>query len=208
MENGEAQYLDRPTLSLRETPVMWGVPMDEIMYSKFFTIWVRHSGYMPWDSFATTESTYLPNARNEIHNQFLKSEFPYLMMLDSDIMFPPDMLEKLMEHDKSIIGGWYRNKHKFTPPHPIVYDFVSVSENGTVNWRHRDEPQKGVEKVDGMGAGCWLMKYETAAQLGESPYDMAGGTEDLKLSKKLMDLGIPLYVDWNIPCAHLGVSWT
>ena len=42
---------------------------------------------------------------------------------------------------------------------------------------------------------------------GAKPYDMNRGTEDLVLCRKLMNLGIDLYVDWNVNCAHIGVSW-
>ena len=31
--------------------------------------------------------------------------------------------------------------------------------------------------------------------------------EDFKLCRRLMELGIPLHVDWSINCAHLGVGF-
>lgn len=209
VDNNEQEYFEREALYIRPTPICWGIPMDENLYAKFFTIFFRNGRLMPWDTLATTESTYLPDARNQIHNMFLETDFPYLMMLDSDVLMPPATVEKLMAHDKPIVGGWYKNKNRLKAytPHPIVYDYLSTSENGNVNWRHRENPGTGLEQVGGMGAGCWLMTKDTAEKLGESPYDMAGGTEDLKLSKKLMDLGIPLFVDWDIPCAHVGIAW-
>lgn len=191
---------------IRSTPIAWGIPMDEVLYSKFLTIFVKNANVMPWDGFLTTESTYLPKARNEIHRAFVEdSDLPYLMMLDSDVMFPPNIVERLMAHKLPIVGGWYKNKQVKMPPHPIIYDFVSEGEH--LNWRHRDEPGTGLEQVDGMGAGCWLMSREVAEAVGTQPYDMNKGTEDMLLCKKLMDLNIPLYVDWDLPCAHLGVQW-
>lgn len=207
--NNEREHFSKNAIRIRPTPIAWGIPYDEILYAKFMVLFLRHANFMPWDTFISTESTYLPDARNQIHNMFLETDYPYLAMLDSDVLGPPMFIEKLMAHKKPIVGGWYKNKNrlKIHTPHPIVYDYVSTSENGQVNWRHRETPGEGLEQVDGMGAGCWLMKREVAERLGKSPYDMAGGTEDLKLSKKLMDLGIPLHVDWSIECAHMGVSW-
>ena len=191
---------------LRTTPVCWGVPCDEVMYTKFFTGFIRQ-GIMPWDDFATTESTYLPEARNEIHNNFINdSEAEYLMMQDSDILAPPDIVTKLLKHDKHLVGGWYKNKNSYMPPHPIVYDFVNESSTST-NFIARQEPGEGLEKVDGMGAGCWLMSKELALALGINPYSMEKGGEDLWLSKKVMDLGYEMWVDWDLPVAHMGVSW-
>lgn len=199
---------DFSKLMIRATPIMFGIPFDETLYAKFFTIFIKNLNMMPWDGFISTESTYLPDARNQIHNVYVEqSNLPYLFMLDSDVLCPPHIVERLMSHDLPIVGGWYKNKKqgKGMTNHPIVYDFVSETEY--LNWRHREVPGSGLERVDGMGAGCWLMKREVAVALGKSPYSMEKGTEDLVLSKKLMDLGIPLHVDWELACAHLGVSY-
>ncbi len=191
---------------LRTTPVCWGIPFDEVLFSKFFTMFIRQ-GIMPWDDFATSEGTYLPEARNGIHNTFLnESQAPYLMMQDSDILAPANIVTTLLKHDKHLVGGWYKNKNDFYPPHPIVYDFFSESST-SANFIARQEPGEGLEKVDGMGAGCWLMSRELAEALGIDPYSMEKGGEDLWLSKKVMDLGYEMWVDWDLAVAHLGISW-
>ena len=187
---------------------MWGIPCDELGYSKF---WIRFEGTanrMPWDGFASSEGTYLEKARNKIHNDFVtRSKYPYLMMLDSDVLFPPDMLEKLMAHKLPIVGGWYKDK-KAKDHHPAVYDFVE-DQSGVAVFRHRKEPGTGLEKVSGMGAGCWFMTRAVAEALGDEPYgkNIAGGGEDMKLCRRLIELGIPLHVDWSINCAHIGVGF-
>lgn len=208
MVDGQREHESQEVLRIRTTPIAFGIPMDEILFSKFFVLFIRHANMMPWDAFITTESTYLPDARNEIHNQYLKTDFPYLMMLDSDVLIPPNMVDLLVRHDLPIVGGWYKNKNRLKSysNHPIVYDYISTT-NGVVNWKHREHPGEGLERVDGMGAGCWLMKKEVAEAVGESPYDMNSGGEDMKMSKRILDLGIPMHVDWDLECAHIGVSW-
>jgi len=201
------EEIERIPVLIRSIPIMWGIPCDEVMYSKFFTAFFRSANLMPWDALATTESTYLPDARNQIHKAFVeKSDMPYLLMVDSDIMMPPHTAEILLSHNLPIVAGWYRNKHPMMAHHPVVYDFVSENE-GAINWRPRQEPGKGLEKIGGVGAGCILMSRAVAESLGPKPYDMNRGTEDLVLCRKLMNLGIDLYVDWNVNCAHIGVSW-
>ena len=191
---------------IRSIPICWGLPCDEMMFTKWFVNFIRLSS-MPWDSFATSESTYLPSARNDIHNTFLnETDAPYLMMLDSDVLPPPNIVEILMSHEKHIVGGWYKSKSLQKGPYPVVYDFHSESDEA-INWKSREEPGEGLEKVEGMGAGCWLMSRELADALGEDPYDMEKGTEDLVLCKKILDLGYEMWVDWDIDCAHMGVSW-
>lgn len=185
---------------------MWGIPCDELGFSKFWIRFVGTAGMMPWDWISAPEGTYLEKARNQIHDDFLKSNLPYLMMLDSDILFPPKMLQTLMNHKLPIVGGWYKDKNA-VDHHPVVYDFVEEEEGVSV-FRHRKEPGAGVERVDATGAGCWLMTRETALALGEEPYgkNIAGGGEDMKLCRRLMELNIPLHVDWSLNCAHLGTG--
>lgn len=192
-------------LTIRKMPIMWGIPCDEVGYSKFWITFMRHSNWMPWDAFAGSEGTYLPKARNAIHNSFLDSKLEYLMMLDSDILFPPDIADILMQHRLPIVGGWYKDKVA-QDHHPVVCSFVEEDEEGLSHWKYRKYPGEGIEQVDGMGAGCWLMSKEVAEKLGPDPYDMITGGEDLVLSRKLMKLNIPLYVDWSINCAHMGVG--
>jgi len=206
---------DKHAVRIRTTPVCWGVPCDEVMFAKFFVYFVKHANFMPWDSWATTEGTYLAKARNEIHGRYVRKNngVPYLMMLDSDIVFPPRLVETLMAHKLPIVGGWYKNKKVINPEaespetvfHPAVYDFIEDTPDGVSHWKHREQPGTGLEKVDGMGAGCWLMTREVAEALGPEPYETFGGGEDMKLCRKLMQLGIPLHVDWSLNLAHVGV---
>jgi len=204
LSRDESEFV-RKEYDIRTTSVCWGFPMDEILYAKFFTSFLRQV-MMPWDSVVTTESTYLPDARNVIHDRYLEqASDPYLMMLDSDVLPPPGIVPTLISHNKHIVGGWYRKKCRENA-HPIVYDFSRETDDGLF-FEARQEPGTGLEKVDGMGAGCWLMSRELAEALGESPYSMEKGTEDLVLCKKVMDLGYEMWVDWDLACAHVGVTW-
>jgi len=195
-------------LKLRADQIAIGLPMDELMFSKFF---VNYLGLniMPWDVVITTQSTYLPDARNQVHNTFLnKGIGNHLLMLDSDVLPPPHFIDTLIKHKLAMVGGWYRKKERYgykdtsgqvqVTQRPVVYDW----DNGFVQ---RIQPGTGLEKVAGAGAGAWLMSREVAEKLGESPYDMGGGGEDLILCKKLTNLGIDMWIDWNMACAHCGV---
>jgi hypothetical protein len=195
------------SVDLRSTPVTWGIPFDEVMFSKFMIYFEKNADRMPWDGFISSQGTLVHIARNRIHKEFLKSGKPYLMMLDSDIIFPEKMVERLLAHNLPIVGGWYKNKN-IADLHPAIYDFSHEDDKGVYVWKHRNQPGQGLEKVDGMGAGCWLMRRDVAEKLGEEPYntDSSQGGEDLVLCRKLHDLGIPLHVDWSINCAHVGVG--
>ena len=58
-------------LNLRSKKIAIGIPMDEVIFSQFLVNFLGLD-VMPWDSMISTTSTYLPEARNKIHNTFLK----------------------------------------------------------------------------------------------------------------------------------------
>lgn len=197
-------------LRIRTQQIAIGIPMDEVIFSQFFTNF-QGIGMMPWDTVITTQSTYLPMARNQIHDKYLESGGgTHLLMLDSDVLPPPGVINSLMAHNKPIVGGWYVKKEKFwvkdaqgnplAIQRPVVYD-----NNEKGEFIHRMSPGNGLEKVGGAGAGIWLMSREVAEKLGKSPYDMEGGGEDLVLCNKIKALGYDLWIDWSLKCAHMGV---
>lgn len=196
---------ERGSVKLRFKPVALAVPTDEVLYARFFTNWLRLR-FMPWDDYYTIGSTYLPDARNTLHQFFVEqSQCEHLVMLDSDVLPPPDFLERLLAHRKPLVGGWYRKKDEAGTP--CVYDYELKDESGVYWWRARAKPGDGLEQVDGAGAGCWLMHRTVAEALGPKPYDMNQGGEDLTLCKRVTDLGFPIFIDWTVACAHAGVAY-
>ncbi len=199
-------------VEIRTTPVVWGFPMDEVMFSKFFENIITSALIMPWDVIATARSTYLPQARNKIHAAFLEAKgINHLVMLDSDVIVVPWFLKQLLSHKKPLVGGWYKHKEPqmvFGNPvyQPVVYDY-STQDDGVDWFDRRQKEGKGLEKVDGIGAGALLMRRDVAEAIGEHPYDMNSGGEDLVMCKKVMDAGFDIYVDWDLACAHFGVSY-
>lgn len=205
------EAVERPPVVLRTFPVCWAFPMDEIVFTKWVTnlLTIR---IMPWDDLITIQDTYLPDARNKLHDQFLEhTNTDWLVMLDSDVLPPPDFVDRLIRRAKrndsiDMIGGWYRKKGE--PFEPVVYHHVQQNDDGTHQYRvyHENEIGDGVERVDGAGAGCWVMHRKVAEDLGESPYSMDEGGEDLALCRKVHELGYGTYIDWSVACAHAGVG--
>lgn len=186
-------------------PVAWGVPMDEVLYGKWFVNFMMLP-YMPWDTFISTQSTYLPDARNYIHQNFLQTEAEYLVMLDSDVMPPPEFLDKLLAHKKPFVAGWYRRKGH--PYNPVVYEKDNGdTDKGMMSFTPCKDAGSGLQVVDGVGAGCCLMHRDVAKALGERPYSMERGGEDLDICRKIRQAGYQIWVDWSVACAHTGVMF-
>ncbi len=197
---------------VRVTPVCWGIPFDEVVFSR----WVKHlmasMRPMPWDDTIFTGNTYLPEGRNKVHDMYLdRSKSEFLFMLDSDVIPPPDIVEKLLGHmqrrkDIRMVGGFYRKKED--PYLPVVYHEDGADDRGVMQYRQYGNNEVGekLEKVDAAGAGIWMMHRTVAEAVGESPYDMNEGGEDLLLCRKVREAGFDLWIDWRLACAHAGVA--
>lgn len=209
--DGGSKHEIREALQIRTQAIAIGIPFDELSFSQF-AINLLGLHIMPWDMPITTMSTYLPMARNQIHDIFIenKDQGSHLLMLDSDVLSPPDIIKTLLMANKPIIGGWYRKKEKYPIKHldgtveitqrPVVYDY-DKEKNGFVQ---RIAPGTGIEQVDGAGAGCWLMRRDVAEAIGKSPYGEESG-EDLVLCQKVTSAGFPIFIDWSVTCTHCGV---
>ncbi len=208
----------RRNLSIRTTPVAIGIPCDELMFSQFFTNLMTIS-IMPWDAFITTQNTLVQDARNTIHNLYLeRSKAPYLFMLDSDVLPPPDVIERLIAHNLPAVAGYYHKKEKFrvkdlqgnefVTQRPVVYDFAKIDpETGRYLYNERSIPKTGLEVVGAVGAGCWMIKREVLEKIGKSPFSFAEGGEDMDFCRKIQKAGYDVVVDWDCPCAHVGTFW-
>ena len=203
------------SVTLRPQKIYIAVPTDELMFSKFLGCY-QNLNIMPWDSIGQTENTYLPEARNDMWNVFLDEPLAgnWMLMLDSDVLVKPTLIEELMAHNKPIVGGWYKKKkinlvkdangQLYNSPPPVVYKRANWDEEHN---RYNYQPiqrGEGLQKVDGMGAGCWLITREAAEKIGRSPFGNDVG-EDLIFCTAAWKAGIDMWVDWSIECPHVGV---
>jgi hypothetical protein len=203
---------DREAVTMiRATPICIGIPFDEVVFSKWVRHMLSHVRPMPWDDMIVTGSTYLPDARNLVHDHFLeRSKNEFLWMLDSDVIPPPGIVEKLLKHmkrkDVRIVGGWYKIKQE--PYNPVVYYDDGFDDRGIAQYRQfgHNEIGKGLQEVDAAGAGCWMLHRSVAEAIGKSPFHMKEGGEDLLFCRRVRDAGFKLWIDWSQACAHAGVA--
>ena len=87
----------------------------------------------------------------------------YVLWLDSDMTFPPDVLERMMkvldEHeDIDILSGLYFRRA--TPFTPVAFDVLETDEKGELVFENMDDVPEGLREVAGCGFGCVLMKTD------------------------------------------------
>ena len=91
--------------------------------------------------------------RNYIAAQAVKRECSHLFFVDDDMVIPPDTLDRLLAHDKDIVGGVYNTKYEIQAP---VVEYLD------------DERPTELFKVGAIGTGCLLIKTEVFKKMPQN----------------------------------------
>ena len=141
-------------------------------------------------------------ARNKLAKQAIKMGADWTMWFDSDMIFQPDTMIKLLEHNAPIVSGAYFRR---SPP----YHLVAFDECDTKNrkWTDLKLPTETV-KCGGVGFGCVLVKtdvlFDVAAKFQTWFEPMNGFGEDLSFCWRARECGFDILIDPSISCGHMG----
>lgn len=169
--------------------------------------------------------------RNEIVRGFLSTDADYLFMVDADMGFDPDTVDRMVEsleaNNAGVLGAlcfaqkqdldmapapFYGNRYRIQP---TLYAYTEVPETGERGFKsitkyRRDQYQT----VGATGAACLLMARNVLEALPEDPFtpvtvNGAGGhgtrrtfSEDLSFCIHVSGAGFEIGVDTSIKTTH------
>jgi len=142
--------------------------------------------------------------RNHIVKKFLKTNYEWLLMIDSDIVPPVNVLD-LLKHGKKIIGAVCFTTSDKGIPYPVIME--RDLEKGW-GWKVKRDV-KPLMEVDATGASCLLIHRDVLEKI-KSPfrfgYDEDGIVtvvgEDFDFCQKAKKLGHSVWVDTTLQCKH------
>lgn len=154
-------------------------------------------------------SSLVYDSRNKLAMQALQNEVDYVMWFDSDMIFSPDTLVRLVkdieEKDCDIVSGvYFRRSMPYTP---VVFSKIQI-EDGLCKHEDYKGELSGLVEVEGVGFGCCLMKSEIIFEMFSkfedcfSPIGRVG--EDLSFCWRARQLGYKVHVDFDVKCGHVG----
>lgn len=166
-------------------------------------------------AFGSIGTARVATARNGLVRTFLEaSKAEWLWMLDTDMVFKSDTLERLLavaDDEHPVVGGLCFAKDLTNNVFPTLY---YVTQQGKQISRLEDYPKDQLLKVDGTGAACLLMHrsaLEAVRGIYEAPREwfsdqVWNGTdmgEDLTFCLRLKEAGIPVFVHTGIRIGHI-----
>lgn len=137
--------------------------------------------------------------RNNLAQMALDGNYSHILFIDTDMIFAPDTLQRMLAHDKDIIACAY-NKRRFP-----LESVVSPLDTSKVNHSLPSE----LFKAHSAGLGMMLIKVDVLTKMAYPFFDFTYRDtkrigEDVYFCEKARELGYDVWIDPTIPVNHLG----
>ena len=146
------------------------------------------------------------DSRNKLAAKAMKEEADYILWLDSDMVFSPDLLEKLIEDDKDMVSGIYFRRT--SPWNPVIFKDSELKDSRLEWTDYVEYPKETLFKVAGVGFGCVLMKtdilFDMVGRFGDWFSPLYNSGEDLSFCYRAKELGYEIWCDSRIKCGHMS----
>lgn len=184
-------------MSANKPLVAIGLPCGDHMHSETAQcLWgLGRASWQCRQGIVMAHSSIVANARNNCVSGAKSVGADYLMFIDSDMLFPPTVIDDLLKHGKSIVGGTYVRRG---PP----FDNLGASIP-----EHMDR-RSGLIQMTHMPTGMLLIHMSVFDMIPEPWFEyettvspegkrMLNG-EDMTFSKKCREAGIEMYCDLDL----------
>lgn len=168
---------------------------------------------MPPHTIVSKSTAAIDLAREMTVEDALETDPDYVMFIDSDVVPPRDVFQRLARHDVGVVSGLYYMDNP-DGVHPAMWRLDESNSPSITDYR-----RKGLVNVDAIGLGCCLVKREVIDALErplfrwtkgyeEHPWDLRhdgetpGVSEDFFFCHKVQDAGYEIYVDTTVECMH------
>lgn len=155
----------------------------------------------------------LPLARNTLLNEAYKRKPDDIIWIDTDMVWEPDTLRKLLKHDVDVVGSACRKKI----PDNVQFNFQLFKDKSF------EPDEKGLIEVRRLGTGFLRMsrkaythlwendkKYEVQGVMGSNVFEIGIWqgrellSEDFIVCEKLIQHGFKIFMDPELTVGHIG----
>lgn len=155
------------------------------------------------------------DSRNKLSEYAVKGEFDFVLWLDSDMVFPPDTLERMLktldEHEEiDILNALYFRRG--APFSPVAFDVLELNDKGECNYKDMEVVPSELAEIAGCGFGCVLMRtdclLDIAGKYGGNVWFTPIGNvgEDCSFCIRARNEGYRIFCDPTINIGHMAYS--
>lgn len=148
-------------------------------------------------------------SRDTLATLAVTKEFDYVLWLDSDMVFKPDtlirMMDTLQKNDLDILTGLCFRR---VPPYtPTLFDKLEMDGGNCIHTEFDEIPEELFE-VGGCGFAAVLMKtdvfLDVSAKFGAMFTPIGSNGEDASFCMRARECGYKIYCDPKIVIGHVG----
>lgn len=150
-------------------------------------------------------------SRNSLATTAIQSEADFVFWLDSDMVFKPDTLVRMMDtlkkNDLDILSGLYFRR---VPPYsPVLFDKLDI-DGVKADYSEYSKIPDDLFEVGACGFGCVLMKtdvfFDVQSKFGNMFAPIGNNGEDVAFCWRARQCGYKIICDPSVICGHVGYS--
>ena len=153
----------------------------------------------------------LAESHEHLRKSTLKGGYDFLLHLESDITPPPNIIEQLLSHQKSVVSGSYFINHggeSHLMVQEIEHQLTGIRE--TINMKGGSDIKYAdgkLHKVYACGLGVTLIHKSVLEQIEFRYIEEVDAHPDTFFAHDLNQLGIEQFLDTSILCKHDNMEW-
>lgn len=182
------------------------IPSGEMVHADFMLSvlhLVQHARVVDFRvSMVNAKFSIVAEARNLCVRAAIEARAEWLLFLDSDMVFPPDLIKRLMAHRQPIVAATY-------PRRMLPLGFIGNRLDGAAF----SLADKGLVEAARLPTGCMLIHMSVFKKL-KAPYFRCGYSEeagkilseDFWFSERVREMGFQLWCDMDLArqIEHIG----
>jgi len=163
-------------------------------------------------SLYTMPGTLIFDQREKLAQVALSEKCDALLFIDSDMRFPPDIIDILLSRNVPIVGVNATTRRKPVTPTAKILTRYMDGDTEVRKWSNVDSRGKeGIEEVTAVGFGAVMIRKEVFEKTGRPWFDAGWGSngvcgEDVYFCVKAGSEGFQTYVDHELSMhiKHIG----
>lgn len=182
-----------------------GIPANDSARFSFFAASLTSLIHPPNTAVRWAFGSDRIRGRNNLVRESLETGSEWLLFLDDDQAFQPDLLVRLLQHEQPIVASLYMQRQ--VPFAPVAYTHQD-SETFTVTPLYLNDylTDHGLVEVAAAGTGGMLIRSEVFRKLDDPWFEHGHASEDLIFCEKARDAGFPIFCDLQARMGHITTS--
>jgi len=190
---------------MSNTRVLLGIPSGgsvktKTMFSIFQVLFQTTAAQI---TLAERQGALGPDNRNHLAQMALDGGYTHLFLVDADMSFPGDILERLLAHNKDLIGAAYN--YRAFPRRTVV----KIKRDGQVY--SPDRLPESLFSCHAIGSGLKLVSTQALAHIPRPWFaldfdkdGMLSVSDDVWFCQQAARVGIETFCDPTIEAKHIG----